>query len=134
MNKTQQNILSILKEHFVYSAALGLTLLFFLYKGFSYLIIGSYIPLVVISTIVILFILSSRISKKSFKRIIGIWTILLIMWSSVRLLLSLTNQFVKPVPESHVSEQLGIFGFLLSLLFFSGAIYLWRFKKGIFEE
>ena len=134
MNNTQQNILSILKEHSVYAAALGLTLLFFLYKGIAYLIIGSYFPLILISAIVILFILSSRNSKKLFKRIIGIWAILLIIWSSVRLLLSLTNQFVKQIPESHVSEQLGVFDSILSLLFLSGAIYLLRYKKRIFEK
>ena len=100
--------------------------------GLVYLMIGSFIPIILISVIVILFVISSHKSKKSFKRVIGFWAVLLILWSSVRILLSLTNQFVKQIPESHVSEQLGIFGFILSLLFFSGAIYLWRFKKRIF--
>lgn len=129
MNNTQRNILSILKEHLFYATALGLSLLFFLYKGFAYLIIGSYLPIALISAIVILFVLSSRKSEKSFKKIISIWAILLIIWSSVRLLLSLVNQFVKPIPESHVSEQLGILSAMLSLLFLFGAIYLLSYKN-----
>ncbi len=132
MNKTQQNIFRILKKHFVYSTALGFTLLFFLYKGFVFLIIGSYIPLILISVIVILFVLCSSHSKKSFKRIINIWAIILIVWSSARLLLSLINQLVKQVPQSHISEQLNIFSGLLSLLFLYFAINLLRFKKRLF--
>ena len=134
MNERQRAILRILKKNFVYASVFGLSLLFFLYKGFIYLIIGSYIPIVLISTIVILIILSSRKSEKSFKRIISIWVTLLVVWSSVRLLFSLINQFLKPIPESHVSEQLGISGLILSLLFLSGAIYLWIYKKRIFEN
>ncbi|MTI22698.1 hypothetical protein E1176_16820 [Fulvivirga sp. RKSG066] len=134
MNKIQQAIFGNLKEHFTYALALGATLLFFLYKGLIYLIIGSYIPLIVIASILMLFVLSSRKSEKAFKNTISFWTILVLIWSVVRLLLSLVNQFVKPVPESHVAEQFGISGLILSLLFLSGAIYLLRNKKKVFEK
>ena len=134
MNKIQRDILSDLKKHFLYSLVLGSTVLFFLYKGFIYLILGSYVPLILISFIIILFVLNSSKSKKMFKKTIGFWTILVIIWSLVRILLSIINQFVKPLPESHVSEQLGISDLILSLLFLSGAIYLWLNKKRMFEN
>jgi hypothetical protein len=134
MNKVQHTILSILKNHIIYSAFLGFTLLFFLYKGFGYLIIRSYIPLILLLAIVVLFIWGAGNSKKTFKKVINIWAILLIIWSSSRILLSLINQFVKQVPQSHISEQLGTSDFILSLLFLSGAIYLLRYKKRVFEK
>jgi len=134
MNKIQRDIFSTLGEHLVYTSILSGTLLFFLYKGFTYSIIGSYIPLTLVAAFVILLILSSQNSKKSFKRILSIWAILLMIWSIVRLLLSLINHFVKPIPESHVSEQLGISGFIISSLFLSGAIYMLRYKKRVFEK
>ncbi len=134
MNKLQRDILSILKEHPVYVFVLGFTLLYFLYKGLTYLLIGSYIPLFLISAIVILLIISSHRSKKSFKQMLNIWAILLMIWSVVRLFLILINQFIKPIPESHVAEQLGIFGFILSSIVLFGAVYLLKYKKRIFEE
>lgn len=134
MNKARQTIFSILKKHFIYSTFLGFTLLFFLYKGFGYLIIRSYIPLLLISAIAVLFIWSASNSKMMFRKIINLWAILLIIWSSTRILLSLMNQFVKQVPQSHISEQLGSSDFMLSLLFLSGAIYLLRYKKRVFEK
>lgn len=134
MNTVQRNIASGLKEHVVFTVVLGLTLLFFLYKGLTYALIGSYVPLGFILAILIFLVLASRSSKKVFKRMLGIWTILLMVWSVVRLLLILINLFIKPIPESHVSEQLGVFGGLLSVLFLLGAIYLLRYRKKLIKE
>jgi len=134
MNKAQQTIVSILKKHIIYSTYLSFTLLFFLYKGFDYLIIRSYTPLILITAIVVLFIWGAGNSKIKFRKIINLWAILLIIWSSSRILLSLMNQFVKQVPQSHISEQLGTSDFMLSLLFLSGAIYLLRNKKRVFKD
>lgn len=118
----------------MYGLVLALSLLFFLYKGVYYLILGSYVPLVLILAIIALLLISSRKSEKSFKRIVGLWAILTITWALVRLILGLTSQFVKPIPESHVAEQLGIAGAMLSLMFLCGGIYLWRHKNRIVEK
>lgn len=134
MNTVQRNIVSGLKQHVVYMVVLALTLLFFLYKGLTYAFIGSYVPLGFIGAIVIFLLLASRRSKKAFKRMLGIWAILLMVWSVVRLLLILVNLFIKPIPESHVSEQLDVLGGLISVLFLLGAIYLLRYRKNLFEE
>lgn len=134
MNKLQQTLLSNLKNHLIFAAVLVLSILFFFYKGISYLVLGSSVPLILISAITILFFLSSRKSEKSFRRITGLWAIVIISWSLVRLLLSLTNQFIKPVPESHVAEQLGVLGSMQSLLFLIGGIYLWRHKNRIVKK
>ena len=133
MNALQQHILNTLKHNSIFLAVLGLSLLFFLYKGVLYLIIGSYVPMIVILIIMTLFLFSSRKSESGFKKTIGLWAILLIIWSMVRLLLSLTNQFIKPIPESHVSEQLGVLGTIFSLLMLFGGIYLWRNKSRLFK-
>ncbi len=134
MNTVQRNIVNRLKEHVVYMVVLALTLFFFLYKGLTYAWIGSYVPLGFIGAIVIFLLLASRRSKKAFKRMLGVWAILLMLWSMVRLLLILVNLFIKPIPESHVSEHLDVFGGFLSVLFLLGAIYIWRYRKKLFEE
>lgn len=132
MNALQQHIVNRLKQHRWYGLVLGLTLLYFLYKGLSYAFIGSYIPLLLVVVILCLFVFSSYKSEKAFRRAISLWAILVIIWSCVRLLLTLVNQFLKPIPEAHVDGQLGIFGSLFSLLFLIGGIYLLRLKKIVF--
>ncbi len=134
MNSSQLDILSMLRKHMVFTSILCLTLCFFLAKGFRYFLIGSYVPLVCISTIVILLAFGFLNSMNFFRKIIRIWGSLLLLWSAVRLLFSFINQFVKPIPESHVSEQLGISGTMLSVLFLAGAIYLFWYSGRIFKK
>ena len=120
-----------IKFSYSYLTLLGITLVFFVYKGISYALIGSFVPLITITIILILFIFTSKKSPNALRQMIVFWAVLLILWSSTRLLLSIVNLFVKPVPEAHVHDQLGIGGAIFSLIFLSIAIYLWRFKKSI---
>ncbi len=129
MNETTQNILNALRQHLWYGLLLGATLLFFLYKGILYATIGSYVPLALILVILILLMLGLNRSFKAFRQMIGLWSVLIIIWASVRLLLSIMNQFVKPIPEAHVDAQLGLSGVFLSLLFLINGIFLWKHKK-----
>ncbi|MBR9845777.1 MAG: hypothetical protein GYB35_06540 [Algicola sp.] len=134
MKRSLQNIIDFLIRDLIFSAVLVLSLLFFFYKGVLYLLLGSYIPFILISSMIVLFFLSSEKNVKSFKRVTGLWAILIIMWSIVRIVLSLVNQFIKPISESHVSEQLGILGLMQSLIFLIGAIYLWKYRTRVFEK
>lgn len=132
MTEQHNRIFSMVKQHWLYGGLLSVTLLFFLYKGFSYAIIGSYIPILVIFTILILFAFGLYKSEKAFIRILGLWSVLMILWACIRLLLSSVNQFVKPIPEGHIDAQLGIAGTLLSLAFLFCGIYLGKYKKSVF--
>jgi len=122
----------MLEKHLWFVVILGITLLFFLYKGISYAVIGSYVPVVFIMTIVALFLAGFYRSEKAFMRVLSLWAVLVVLWSFVRLLLSIVNQFVKPIPEGHVHDQLGIAGSLLSLAFLFAGVYLLRNRNKVF--
>ncbi|MCT8338575.1 hypothetical protein MG296_00785 [Flavobacteriaceae bacterium TK19130] len=133
MKRSIRDTISLLKKDVVFGTVITVSLSFFLYKGILYAAIGSIIPLSLILIVLLLFILSLRKSERATKRTIGLWAILLIIWSSVRIALSVINQFVKPIPEGHVAEQLGIMGLIQSLAFLIGALYLWKNKSRILK-
>lgn len=123
-----------LKTYWTYTAFLVATLGFFLIKGITYTLIGSYVPLLVIAIILLLIGIGFGKSTKAFRRMISLWSILVILWALVRLLLSMVNLFVKPIPESHVNEQLGITGIILSCTFLFAGFYLWRYRRVIYTD
>lgn len=131
MADSRKEILKKLNQHRLFSLLLGLSLLYFVYKGLVYFFLGSYIPLLVIALILGLLFYGLKKSPAAFRRTIGFWCVLLLLWSSVRLLLGIVNQFVKPIPEAHVSGQLGITGTILSLAFLVTAVVLWRSKNKV---
>jgi len=122
------------KYSWAYLLLLGLTLLFYLLKGITYALIGSYIPFIFIAIILTLFAYTSKKSPKALRRMIVFWAVVLILWSSIRLLLSIVNFFIMPIPEAHVHAQLGIGGAVFSLIFLIIAIYLLKFKKRVFDK
>ena len=133
MKEQQRHIFTQLKENRGYGTVLGLSLLFFLYKGILYALMGSYVPILFIGAIILLFMLGFNSSEKVFKRVLLMWSLLLILWAFVRLLLGGVNQFLKPIPEGHIDGQLGIMGALLSLSILAGGVYLWRGKRSVGE-
>ncbi|MEQ9101114.1 MAG: hypothetical protein RIF36_25540 [Imperialibacter sp.] len=132
MSAVQERRFGMLVKHLRFVTILGITLLFFLYKGISYAAIGSYVPVVFIMAILALFIAGFYKSEKAFIRVLSFWAILVVLWSFVRLLLGIVNQFVKPIPEGHVHGQLGMAGSLLSLAFLFAGVYLLRNRKKVF--
>ena len=133
MKEQQRHIFTQLKENRGYGTVLGLSLLFFFYKGILYALIGSYVPILFIGAIILLFMLGFNSSEKVFKGVLLMWSLLLILWAFVRLLLGGVNQFLKPIPEGHIDGQLGIMGTLLSLAILAGGVYLWRGKRSMGE-
>jgi cell division protein FtsX len=131
MGKSANHLFNIFKKDKVFGLSLAMTLIFFMYKGILYALIGSFVPLLIILTILGLILFSLKKSPKSFKRSIGLWSSLVILWSTVRLLLSATNEFIKPIPEGHIDGQLGSMSVLLSMIFLCAGIYMWKNRKRI---
>lgn len=131
MVKSSNHLVNIFNQDRLFGLSLGLTLIFFIYKGVLYALIGSFVPLLVIFTILALILFSLQKSPLAFKRSIGLWSTLIILWSTVRLLLSAANEFVKPIPEGHIDGQLGLLSVLLSITFLCAGIYMWSNRNKI---
>lgn len=118
----------------VFSICLSITLIFFLCKGILYALIGSFVPLLFIITILCLFLFSITKSPGAFKRTLTMWSVLLILWSATRLFLSIINKFVKNIPEGHIDGQLGLMSVLLSMSFLIFSFYMLKNRKRILQE
>lgn len=124
----QQNLRAFQQNQY-YALLLGLTLAFFLYKGIWYATLGSFVPLLLIGLILLLLFWSVRQSAKAVRRVLVLWSVLLLLWAGARLLLSLVDMFLKPLNEAHVHEQLSGWGLLWAFAGLIVGIYLWRKRK-----
>jgi len=131
MAKLTNQLLTIINQDRLLGLSLGLSLIFFIYKGVLYALIGSFVPLLVILIIIGLILFSLKKSPRALIRSIGLWSALIILWSTIRLLLTIVNLFVKPVPEGHIDGQLGPMSILLSVAFLFAGIYIWKNRKSI---
>lgn len=118
----------------VFWMCLSITLIFFLCKGILYALIGSFVPLLFIITILSLFLFSITKSPGAFKRTLTMWSVLLILWSATRLFLSIINKFVKNIPEGHIDGQLDLMSVLLSMTFLIFSFYMLKNRKIILQE
>lgn len=118
----------------VFWMCLSITLIFFICKGILYALIGSFVPLLFIITILCLFLFSIIKSPGAFKRTLTMWSVLLILWSATRLFLSIINKFVKHIPEGHIDGQLGLMSVLLSMTFLIFSFYMLKNRKIILQE
>lgn len=134
MTRGKQQIRKLVGEYPRYGFILGISLLFFLYKGVSYALIGSYLPLLVFLGVLALWFFGLSASALAARRVARLWAFVLILWASVRLLLAGVNQFLKPIPEGHVDAQLGLTGTLLSLAVLFCGGYLWKFRNRVFNQ
>jgi len=132
-NKLNLFIKTIRKNR-LFSLSLSITMIFFICKGILYAWIGSFVPLLIILSILSLILFSLKRSNKAFQRSIGLWSLLIIFWSTLRLLLSAINEFVKPIPEGHIDGQLGPMSILLSIAFLLAGIYIWKNRKSKMPE
>ncbi|MDA9774105.1 hypothetical protein N9B82_04035 [Saprospiraceae bacterium] len=119
-----------IKEDTLAFTLIGASLLFFVYKGVSYFLLGSYVPLIFIAIILALIGLSFKLKIKSQKRILKIWAIIIIIWGLGRLAVLLIFQIDSSLTESHIRDQLGFFQSLFSLLMaLAGFLVLKRLKS-----
>lgn len=96
-------------------ALVGVSLLFFVIKGIRYALIGSYVPLVFILIVIGLLYWSFSGSVKTHRRVLRFWTILILVWSVVRLGLWGYLKVDTNLTESHLREQFGLVQNLISL-------------------
>ncbi len=118
----------------VFSICLSITLIFFLCKGILYALIGSFVPLLFIITILCLFLFSITKSPGTFKRTLTMWSTLLMLWSATRLFLSIINKFVKNIPVGHINGQLVLMNVLLSMTFLIFSFSMLKNRKRILQE
>ncbi len=95
---------------------LGISILYFLIKGFNYLIIGSYVPILFICTAIILLYWSFTSNLKNHYRIVRFWAILIILWALTRLCIWLIFKIDLGLTESHIREQFGVFHHVISTI------------------
>ena len=124
--------ISLIKRNKSYFFYLFFTFAFFLFKGIEYAILKNPLPLATIFCVCIFFYYSIA-SMKAFHKFITLWTSLLFLWASVRILLSLLHRYINPLAEYHVDHQLGVKGILLSITLLSIAAYLRKDGKGVFS-
>lgn len=110
----------------------ALSILFFLRKGVQYAIIGSFIPLVFILTMIMLIaLIFISEKKKPIKLISRTWAIIIMIWSIIRILLSIAQLTLKSLNEYHLSNQFGFWGMALSISMLSVSILMMRKIKYI---
>jgi len=95
---------------------IGLSILFFLVKGIKYLIIGSYLPLIFIFLVVGLIFMSVYFDERKHFVVLKIWSLFLLLWSTIRIVLWLVLIFDKNLTEAHLRDQFGLGQQLVSIL------------------
>lgn len=109
------------------SLYLSLSILFFLRKGIQYAAIGSYIPLLIIVGFILVFTLSPQKERVYFIRITKIWAILIIIWSTIRLFISIVHLTIKPFDGSfHLSQQFNSYNLMLSIVMLIFGIFIFK--------
>lgn len=134
MKNLTSQLINTLYQNRLFSICLGLSLAYFIHKGIVYALIGSFVPLLFILTILSLILFSLKKSPTALKRSMGLWSSLIILWSTIRLSLSMINLFIKPVPEGHIDGQLGPMSILLSVAFLFAGTYIWKDRKRIISS
>lgn len=94
---------------------LGLSLLYFALKGISYALIGSYVPILFITVVIVFTYISFGAKQKTHYRFVKFWAVLIIIWAVIRLGLSIILEFDTTLTESHLREQFGFIPQLLSI-------------------
>lgn len=109
------------------AVSLLLSALFFLGKGIQYAVIGSFIPLVIIISFLVLLALSLRERKKGDTLILRVWAILLIIWSILRIVISIIHNTIRPFDGSlHLTQQFSITTMILSILMLILGTFMFR--------
>ena len=115
------------------SIALIASILTFLAKGISYLIIGSSIPFLLGMIILILIVFSFNNRNRLSRRIFRFWGWLLIFWGISRLAVEL--MFVlAAITEEHIQNQFTVGQRLLSICFIFIGLYIIKKARFYREE
>ncbi len=125
-------LIKLLIRHRIFFITLLFSLLFFLRKAIQYVLLKSYVPAFIILSIFAIIGISLVLNKKV-KLTLRFWSILLIIWASVRILLFLANSFLKEISESHLYHQLfDTKGVIISVSFLVAGVFLFRNSNRIY--
>lgn len=105
------------------SLALFISVLAFLYKGISYLLIGSSIPFILGLIILVLIVYAYNQRNRLSRRIFRTWAWLLIFWGVSRLVMELMFALTS-ITEEHIQNQFTIPQKLLSISVVFIGIYI----------
>jgi len=108
---------------------LTLSILFFLFKGIQYALIGSFMPIIFIAFVVFLLLLSLKIIGGGHHRVVKIWAGFLIFWSIMRLVLSVVLLVDNNLTEAHLREQFTLEQQLISLFVGLVGYYMFRLLR-----
>lgn len=104
-----------------------LSFLYLLYNAIVYASIGSLLPITVVGTLIMLFVLGLIFKNKKLQKYgARIWALYMIIWATVRLIMPILLAFSPMVTESHIRDQFGIVQIMISIAFFIGGILLFR--------
>lgn len=103
-----------------------LSLIFFIRKGVQYALLGSFGPLLIVAIFLFLFLTSINHNEKKMFLVSKIWAITLIVWSIIRILISILNYITHTFDEYHLNNQFGIVRICISLIML--LIGVWIFK------
>ncbi|WP_299335063.1 hypothetical protein [uncultured Psychroserpens sp.] len=121
--------LLITNKHFFIALALSLSL--FVFKGIQYAIIGSFVPMIFILSILLLFFFTFKRSIKSALKAIKFWAILLIFWAIARLTIQILFYVTPNITETHIRDQFTLIQNIISIFVILLGIYLIKNRSNL---
>ena len=74
-------------------------------------------------------LISLKYHRKFFLLLSKTWAIVVIVWSSVRIIISIINNITNTFDENHPTTQFGFFGLGLSLVMLSFGIMIYKYSQ-----
>lgn len=108
-----------------------ISILFFIRKGIQYAFLNNHLILYSLLSILVLLIVSNRINQSLFRIILRCWFLIIIIWSLIRIAISIVHMTYMPFDISwHLTQQFGIWGLSLSMIMlFIGIIGFTNIKR-----
>lgn len=117
------------QQTYQFYSLLGLSLLFFLWKGIRYALIGSYLPLYIGAGASLIVFFSYFISSKLFSITVKVWALFLMFWAIGFIFIEVAFQFSSEVTEAHIRDQFTIVRNLIAFLALFVGIFFFRFLR-----
>ena len=126
------NVLHKIKSYTTYEQLLLLSFILILIKGFTYLFLGVYYPLLIALLLLLPFLYTYFKRGFKFQRAIKYWSILVICYGMVRILLHIITRFNSDGVPSGAYYQFTIWYGIKSILYVTLGVVLLRKRKLIF--
>ena len=107
-----------------YVICLTLSIMIFIFKAIHYALIGSNIPFVFITIMLIMFYFANRSSLKNLNRMLKFWGLLIILWAVIRFVIEFSFLFSESITETHIREQFTIYQKTISFFMLLAGSYI----------